>query len=95
MSRKKRQNKLLRKKYLITSEELIKQGKLEPYFHLKDPIDMKEEQLKNKTDWWKKMSEPPKGVGVFSCKPIQTFVYKSELISFVVEVRFLRLGKTF
>jgi hypothetical protein len=56
MSRKKRQNKLLRKKYLTTSEELIKQGKLDPYFHLKDHIDMKEEQLKNKTDWWSKMS---------------------------------------
>ena len=56
MSRKKRQNKLLRNKYQITGEELIKQGKLDPYFHLNDHIDMKEEQLKNKTDWWKKMS---------------------------------------
>lgn len=56
MSRKKKLNKLLRNKYQITGEELIKQGKLDPYFHLKDHIDMKEEQLKNKTDWWKRMS---------------------------------------
>jgi hypothetical protein len=65
MSRKKRQNKLLRKKYLITSEELIKQGKLDPYFHLKDHIDMKEEQLQNKTDWWSRMSKPQGGSGIF------------------------------
>ena len=57
MSRKKRQNKLLRKKYLITSEELIEQGRLDPYFHLKDHIDMKEEQLENKTDWWSRLSK--------------------------------------
>ena len=56
MRRKKKQNKLLRNKYQITGEELIKQGKLDPYFHRKDHIDMKEEQLKNKTDWWKRMS---------------------------------------
>ena len=26
------------------------------YEHLKDHIDIKEDQLKNKTDWWKRMS---------------------------------------
>ena len=57
MSRKKRQNKLLRNKYQITGEELIQQGKLDPYFHLKDLIDMKGEQLENKTDWWSRMSQ--------------------------------------
>ena len=57
MSRKKRLNKRIREKYQIISEELIKQGKLDPYFHLKDHIDMKEEQLKNKTDWWSRLSK--------------------------------------
>jgi len=57
MSRKKRMNKRIRGKYLVTSEQLIKEGKLDPYFHLKDHIDMKEEQLENKTDWWSRMSQ--------------------------------------
>ena len=59
ISRKKKQNKLLRNKYKITGEELIKQGRLDPYFYLKDHIDMKGEQLENKTDWWSRLS--PKG----------------------------------
>lgn len=57
MSRKKKQNRLLQNQYSITGEELIKQGKLDPYFHLRDLIDVKEEQLRNKTDWWSKMSQ--------------------------------------
>jgi hypothetical protein len=32
---------------------------LTPYFYLKDHIDMKGEQLENKTDWWSRLS--PKG----------------------------------
>lgn len=57
MSKKKKQNRLLQNQYSITGEELIKQGKLDPYFHLRDLIDVKEEQLRNKTDWWSKMSQ--------------------------------------
>ncbi len=41
----------------ITLKELEDQGRVPKYFHLYDHIDMKEEHLKNKTDWWKKMSQ--------------------------------------
>ncbi len=65
MSRKKKQNKLLRNKYQITGEELIKQGKLDPYFNLKDHIDMKEEQLKKvKSNLLEEMT--------FSCIPTKS-----------------------
>lgn len=57
MSKKKKQNRLLRNQYSITGEELIKQGKLDPYFHLRDLIDVKKEQLRNKTDWWSRMNQ--------------------------------------
>ena len=57
MSNKKKQNRQLRNQYSVKSEDLIKQGKLDPYFHLRDLIDVKEEQLRNKTDWWSRMSE--------------------------------------
>lgn len=57
MSRKKRLNKRIREKYLVTPEQLIKEGKLNPYFHLQDSIDIKEEQLENKTDWWSRLSQ--------------------------------------
>ena len=50
---------------------------------------MKEYQLKHKTDWWKRMSEPPKGVGVFLCKPIQTFSLGLKMGGLYVDVRFL------
>ena len=63
-------------------------------FHLFDRVDMKEYQLKHKTNWWKRMSEPPKGVGVFLCKPIQTFSLGLKMGGLYVEVRFLRLGET-
>ena len=58
MSRKKRLNKGIRKKYDVTGEQLINEGKLDPYYHLQDWVDIKEEQLKNKTDWWEKMVTP-------------------------------------
>jgi hypothetical protein len=55
MNRKKKENKSIRRRYEVTGSQLIQEGKLDPYYHLKDHIDVKEEQLKNKTDWWKKM----------------------------------------
>lgn len=55
MSRKKRLNKVIRKKYQVTGEQLVNEGKLDPYYHLQDWVDIKEEQLKNKTDWWEKI----------------------------------------
>ena len=58
MSRKKKENEKIRKKYQVTGEQLIKEGKLNPYYHLQDWVDIKEEQLKNKTDWWDKMVTP-------------------------------------
>ena len=57
MSQKKKQNKKIRARYgSITLKELIAKGELPPFYHLRDLIDMKEEALNNKTDWWKKVS---------------------------------------
>ncbi len=36
----------------------------------------------------------PKGVGVFSCNPIQTFSLGLKMVGFYIEVSFLRLGET-
>ena len=40
-----------------TLKELEDEGLVPKNFHLFDRVDMKEYQLKHKTDWWKKMSE--------------------------------------
>ena len=56
MSRKKKENEKIRKKYQVTGEQLIKEGKINPNYHLQDWVDIKEEQLKTKTDWWERMS---------------------------------------
>jgi len=56
MSRKKKENEKIRKKYQVTGEQLIKEGKIYPHYHLQDWVDIKEEQLKTKTDWWERMS---------------------------------------
>jgi len=40
-----------------TLKELEYEGVVPKNFHLSDSIDMKEYQLKHKTDWWKRMSE--------------------------------------
>ena len=42
MSRKKSENKKIRKKYQVTGEQLIKEGKLDPYYHLQDWVDILE-----------------------------------------------------
>jgi hypothetical protein len=56
MSRKKRLNKSIRKKYEVTGSQLIKEGKLLPHEHLKDWVDILEDRKVNKTDWWEKMT---------------------------------------
>ena len=56
MSRKKRLNKSIRKKYEVTGSQLIKEGKLHPHEHLKDWVDILEDRKVNKTDWWEKMT---------------------------------------
>ena len=40
-----------------TLKELEDEGLVPKNFHLFDRVDMKEYQLKHKTDWWKRMSE--------------------------------------
>ncbi|MDB4104770.1 hypothetical protein N9545_04520 [Salibacteraceae bacterium] len=40
----------------VTLKELEDEGLIPKNFHLFDRVDMKEYQLKHKTDWWKKMS---------------------------------------
>lgn len=41
----------------ITLKELEEVGGVPENFHLFDRVDMKEYQLKTKTDWWKRMGE--------------------------------------
>ena len=60
MSSKRRRNKTkkIRDSYPTkTLKELEDEGVVPKNFHLFDRVDMKEYQLKHKTDWWKKMSE--------------------------------------
>ena len=60
MSSRKRRNetKKIRDSYpTVTLKELEDEGLVPKNFHLFDRVDMKEYQLKNKTDWWKRMSE--------------------------------------
>ena len=40
----------------ITLKELEDEGLVPKNFHLFDRVNMKEYQLKHKTDWWKRMS---------------------------------------
>ena len=57
-SRKRRkETKKIRNSYPTkTLKELEDEGVVPKNFHLFDRVDMKEYQLKTKTDWWKKMS---------------------------------------
>ena len=60
MSSKRRRNetKKIRDSYPTkTLKELEDEGVVPKNFHLFDRVDMKEYQLKHKTDWWKRMSE--------------------------------------
>ena len=60
MSSRKRRNetKKIRDSYpTVTLKELEDEGLVPKNFHLFDRVDMKEYQLKHKTDWWKRMSE--------------------------------------
>lgn len=53
MSNKKRKNKEIRNQYQrVTGSQLIQEGKLDPYHHLKDWVDILEERKLNQTDWW-------------------------------------------
>jgi len=57
MSSKRRRNetKKIRDSYPTkTLKELEDEGLVPKNFHLFDRVDMKEYQLKHKTDWWKK-----------------------------------------
>jgi len=56
MSRKKRDNKKIRIRYEVSGSQLIKEGKLSPYHHLKDWIDILEERKVNRTNWWERMT---------------------------------------
>ena len=73
-----------------TLKELEDEGLVPKNFHLFDRVDMKEYQLKHKTDWWKQMITN-QGVGVFSCKPIQTCPLGLKMGGLYVDVRFLQL----
>jgi len=60
MSSRRRRNetKKIRDSYPTkTLKELEDEGVVPKNFHLFDRVDMKEYQLKHKTDWWKRMSE--------------------------------------
>ena len=57
MSNKKRKNKEIRNQYQrVTGSQLIQEGKLDPYHHLKDWVDILEERKLYQTDWWEKMT---------------------------------------
>jgi len=58
MSSRKRETKKIRDSYPTkTLKELEDEGVVPKNFHLFDRVDMKEYQLKHKTNWWKRMSE--------------------------------------
>jgi hypothetical protein len=53
MSNKKRENKEIRNQYQrVTGSQLVQEGKLDPYHHLKDWVDILEERKQNQSDWW-------------------------------------------
>ena len=54
--RRRKVTKKIRDSYPIkTLKELEDKGVVPNNFHLFDRVDMKEYQLKHKTNWWKKM----------------------------------------
>ena len=66
MSSSKRRNEIkqLRNSYTTkTLKELEDKGFVPKNFHLSDRVDMKEYQIKHKTDWWNKMSTTYGGGG--------------------------------
>jgi hypothetical protein len=55
--KRRRETKKIRDSYPTkTLKELENEGLVPKNFHLFDRVDMKEYQLKHKTDWWKRMS---------------------------------------
>ena len=58
MSNKKQKNKEIRNQYQrVTGSQLIQEGKLDPYHHLKDWVDILEERKNvNHPKWWKESS---------------------------------------
>ena len=55
--RRRKEIKKIRDSYPTkTLKEFEDEGLVPKNFHLFDRVDMKEYQLKHKTDWWKKMS---------------------------------------
>jgi hypothetical protein len=57
MSKKKKQNRKIRERFgTVTLKELEEKGLVPRNFHLFDNVDMKEYQLKHKTDYWIRMS---------------------------------------
>ena len=58
MSNKKQKNKEIRNQYQrVTGSQLIQEGKLDPYHHLKDWVDILEERKNVKhPKWWKESS---------------------------------------
>lgn len=55
--RRRKETKKIRDSYPTkTLKEIEDEGLVPKNFHLFDRVDMKEYQLKHKTDWWKKMS---------------------------------------
>ena len=62
--KRRRETKQLRDSYPTkTLKELEDEGVVPKNFHLFDRVDMKEYQIKHKTDWWKKMSTTYGGGG--------------------------------
>jgi len=56
--RRRKETKKIRDSYPTkTLKELEDEGVVPKNFHLFDRVDMKEYQLKHKTNWWKRMSE--------------------------------------
>ena len=56
--RRRKETKKIRDSYPTkTLKELEDEGVVPKNFHLFDRVDMKEYQLKTKTDWWKRISE--------------------------------------
>jgi len=56
--RRRNETKKIRDSYPTkTLKELEDEGLVPKNFHLFDRVDMKEYNLKHKTDWWKRMSE--------------------------------------
>ncbi len=62
--KRRRETKKIRDSYpTVTLKELEDEGVVPKNFHLFDRVDMKEYQLKHKTDWWKRMRTTSGGGG--------------------------------